>query len=144
MTLARKKSSQPDDTQEAVTKDKPIRSHSVISELEHKRDRARDGGGATRVEGQHSKGKLTARERIEVLLDPDSFEEYDMFVEHRCTNFGMESNKVPGDGCVTGHGTINGRLVFVYSQDFTVLGGSLSETNAQKICKILDMAMKVA
>ena len=112
-------------------------------ELERKRDRARDGGGAQRVETQHSKGKLTARERLEVLLDPDSFEEYDMFVEHRCTHFGMEDNKIPGDGCVTGHGTINGRLVFVYSQDFTVFGGSLSETNAQKICKIMDMAMKV-
>src|SRR5471030_2065577 len=122
---------------------KPMQSESVIAELEHKRDRARQGGGIARIEAQHAKGKLTARERIEVLLDPDSFEEYDMFVEHRCTNFGMESNKVPGDGCVTGHGTINGRLVFVYSQDFTVLGGSLSETNAQKICKIMDMAMKV-
>ncbi|MFO0449586.1 MAG: carboxyl transferase domain-containing protein, partial [Pseudomonadota bacterium] len=97
--------------------------NNVITELEHKRDRARQGGGATRVEAQHAKGKLTARERIEVLLDPDSFEEYDMFVEHRCTNFDMENNKVPGDGCVTGHGTINGRMVFIYSQDFTVLGG---------------------
>jgi len=121
----------------------PMRSHSILSELERMRDRARDGGGVKRVEVQHSKGKLTARERLEVLLDPDSFEEYDMFVEHRCTNFDMQNNKVPGDGCVTGHGTINGRVVFVYSQDFTVLGGSLSETNALKICKILDMAMKV-
>ena len=104
----------------------------------------RDGGGLrVRIDAQHEKGKLTARERIEVLLDPDSFEEYDMFVEHRCTHFGMENNKVPGDGCVTGNGTINGRLAFcVYSQDFTVLGGSLSETNAIKICKIMDMAMK--
>lgn len=115
----------------------------IITELELKRERARQGGGPQRVEAQHAKGKLTARERIEVLLDPDSFEEYDMFVEHRSANFGMEQNHVPGDGCVTGHGTINGRIVFVYSQDFTVLGGSLSETNAQKICKILDMAMKV-
>jgi propionyl-CoA carboxylase beta chain len=115
----------------------------VVKELEFKREKARQGGGAKRVEAQHEKGKLTARERIEVLLDPDSFEEYDMFVEHRCTNFGMQDNHIPGDGCVTGHGTINGRLVFIYSQDFTVLGGSLSETNAQKICKILDMAMKV-
>ena len=113
----------------------------VVTELEHKRDLARQGGGQKRVDGQHEKGKLTARERIEVLLDPDSFEEYDMFVEHRCDNFGMENNKIPGDGVVTGHGTINGRLVFVYSQDFTVLGGSLSETNAKKICKIMDMAM---
>lgn len=116
---------------------------SVITELEQKRDRARQGGGQKRIDTQHEKGKLTARERIEVLLDPDSFEEYDMFVEHRCTSFGMEENKIPGDGVVTGHGTINGRLVFIYSQDFTVLGGSLSETNAIKICKIMDMAMKV-
>lgn len=114
----------------------------VITELEQKRDRARQGGGLKRTDAQHEKGKLTARERIEVLLDPDSFEEYDMFVEHRCSNFDMESNKIPGDGVVTGHGTINGRLVFLYSQDFTVLGGSLSETNAKKICKIMDMAMK--
>ncbi len=115
----------------------------VVKELELKRDKARQGGGAKRVDAQHEKGKLTARERIETLLDPDSFEEYDMFVEHRCTNFDMENNHVPGDGVVTGHGTINGRLVFIYSQDFTVLGGSLSETNATKICKIMDMAMKV-
>src|ERR1700744_747470 len=115
----------------------------VITELEQKRDRARQGGGAKRIEAQHGKGKLTARERIEVLLDPDSFEEYDMFVEHRSVNFGMEKNLTPGDGCVTGHGTINGRIVFVYSQDFTIYGGSLSETNALKICKIMDMAMKV-
>lgn len=115
----------------------------VITELEQKRDRARQGGGQKRIDAQHEKGKLTARERIEILLDPDSFEEYDMFVEHRCTNFNMEENKIPGDGVVTGHGTINGRLVFLYSQDFTVLGGSLSETNAKKICKIMDMAMRV-
>src|SRR5271156_1712168 len=109
----------------------------IVRQLDEKRAAARDGGGERRVAAQHAKGKLTARERIEVLLDPDSFEEYDMFVEHRCTNFGMEDNKVPGDGCVTGHGTINGRLVFIYSQDFTVYGGSLSETNALKICKIM-------
>lgn len=115
----------------------------IITELEQKRDRARQGGGQKRIDAQHDKGKLTARERIEVLLDPDSFEEFDMFVEHRCTHFGMEDNKIPGDGVVTGHGTINGRLVFIYSQDFTVLGGSLSETNAEKICKIMEMAMKV-
>ena len=117
--------------------------HSIITELEQKREGARQGGGPKRVDAQHGKGKLTARERIEVLLDPDSFEEYDMFVEHRSANFGMEKNHIPGDGVVSGHGTINGRLVFIYSQDFTVLGGSLSETNANKICKILDMAMKV-
>lgn len=115
----------------------------VVKQLENKRDLARQGGGQKRIDAQHEKGKLTARERIEVLLDPDSFEEYDMFVEHRCTNFGMQDTHIPGDGVISGHGTINGRLVFVYSQDFTVLGGSLSETNAQKICKINDMAMKV-
>ncbi len=115
----------------------------VIKELEKQRDQARMGGGQARIDGQHERGKLTARERIEVLVDPDSFEEYDMFMEHRCTNFGMADKKVPGDGVVTGHGTINGRLVYIYSQDFTVLGGSLSETNAKKICKIQDMAMKM-
>ncbi|MFO0069098.1 MAG: carboxyl transferase domain-containing protein, partial [Alphaproteobacteria bacterium] len=116
---------------------------SIVKELELKREAARTGGGAARIHAQHEKGKLTARERLEVLLDPDSFEEYDMFVEHRCTYFDMEGKKVPGDGVVTGHGTINGRQVFVYSQDFTVLGGSLSETNARKICKLQDMAMKM-
>ncbi len=116
---------------------------SVVKELERQREEARAGGGPKRIEAQHERGKLTARERIEVLLDPDSFEEYDMFVEHRCQHFGMADKKVPGDGVVTGCGTINGRLVFVYSQDFTVLGGSLSETNAKKICKVQDMAMKM-
>ncbi len=115
----------------------------VILELERRRDQARAGGGEDRIAKQHAKGKLTARERLEVLLDADSFEEFDMFIEHRCEHFGMEAKRLAGDGCVTGQGTINGRLVFVYSQDFTVLGGSLSETNAKKICKILDMAMKV-
>lgn len=142
MNLARKSRINPDLLPDA-TNPKNMQPGSVISELEHKRERARQGGGAARIEAQHAKGKLTARERIEVLLDPDSFEEYDMFVEHRCTNFGMENNHIPGDGCVIGHGTINGRVTYIYSQDFTVLGGSLSETNAQKICKILDMAMKV-
>ncbi|MBL0317974.1 MAG: acyl-CoA carboxylase subunit beta [Alphaproteobacteria bacterium] len=111
--------------------------------LEKKRKLARQGGGAKRIDVQHAKGKLTARERLEVLLDPESFEEYGMFVEHRCTNFGLASDKVPGDGVITGQGTINGRLVFVYSQDFTVMGGSLSETNAKKICHIQDMALKL-
>ena len=92
---------------------------------------------------QHAKGKLTARERLDVLLDEGSFEELDMFVEHNCTDFGMTEQVIPGDGVVTGSGTINGRLVFVFSQDFTVFGGSLSERHAQKICKIMDMAMKV-
>lgn len=114
----------------------------VIRELERKRDLARLGGGQDRIDKQHERGKLTARERIEVLLDPDSFEEFDMFVEHRCGHFGMDKKQIPGDGVVIGHGTINGRLVFLYSQDFTVHGGSLSETNARKICKIMDMAMK--
>lgn len=114
----------------------------IIKELEKKRQGARNGGGQNRIDVQHEKGKLTARERLEVLLDPDSFEEYDMFVEHRCSNFGMDKKNIPGDGCVTGCGTINGRLVFIYSQDFTVLGGSLSENNARKICKIMDMALQ--
>jgi propionyl-CoA carboxylase beta chain len=115
----------------------------IIRQLEEKRAAARLGGGQKRIEAQHAKGKLTARERIEVLLDPDSFEEFDMFVEHRETEFGMAEQKVPGDGVVTGYGKINGRLVFVFSQDFTVFGGSLSETHAEKICKIMDQAMRV-
>ncbi|MFQ5348406.1 MAG: acyl-CoA carboxylase subunit beta, partial [Rhodothalassiaceae bacterium] len=115
----------------------------VLRELEKRRARAREGGGKARIEAQHAKGKLTARERIEVLLDEGSFEEYDLFVEHRSTDFGMAKKRIPGDGVVTGSGTINGRLVFVFSQDFTVFGGSLSETHAEKICKIMDMAMKV-
>lgn len=115
----------------------------VVKVLEEKRAQARMGGGDKRIQAQHERGKLTARERIEVLLDPDSFEEYGMFVEHRQHNFGMEANKTPGDGVVTGQGTINGRLVFVYSQDFTVMGGSMSEANAGKICKIMDLAAKV-
>lgn len=110
--------------------------------LEKIRHQAIVGGGAERVEKQqHGKGKLSARERIELLLDPNSFVEQDMFVEHRCTDFGMEKQKVPGDGIVTGRGTINGRPVFIYSQDFTVFGGSLSEAHAEKICKIMDQAM---
>lgn len=111
--------------------------------IEKKRIAARLGGGVKRIAAQHAKGKLTARERLEVLLDPDSFEETGMFVEHRCDNFGMKSKKFSGDGVVTGHGTINGRLVFVYSQDFTVLGGSLGEYHAKKICSLLDSAMEV-
>jgi len=98
---------------------------------------------AKRIDAQHAKGKLTARERIEVLLDEGTFEEWDMFVEHRCTDFGMADQKIPGDGVVTGYGMINGRLVFVFSQDFTVFGGALSEAHAEKICKIMDQAMKV-
>jgi len=117
--------------------------HDIIRELEEKRARARAGGGPKRVQAQHAKGKLTARERLEVLLDPGSFEEWDMFVEHRCTDFGMGSQTIPGDGVVTGYGTVNGRLVFVFSQDFTVFGGSLSESHAEKICKVMDHALKV-
>ncbi|MGP3709733.1 acyl-CoA carboxylase subunit beta [Brucella sp. RRSP16] len=114
----------------------------LLEQLESRRAEARLGGGQRRVDAQHAKGKLTARERIEVLLDDGSFEEFDMYVTHRCVDFGMEKQKVAGDGVVTGWGTINGRQVYVFSQDFTVLGGSLSETHAQKICKIMDMAMK--
>lgn len=99
------------------------------------------GGGEKRIDAQHAKGKLTARERLELLLDSGSFREYDMLVEHRCHDFNMQSQKYPGDGVVTGHGTINGRLVYVFSQDFTVFGGSLSETHAEKICKVMDKAM---
>mgnify|MGYP001223237273 FL=1 len=117
--------------------------HRIIEELERRRLAAEQGGGQKRIEAQHAKGKLTARERIGVLLDQNSFEEWDVFVEHRCTDFDMAEKTVPGDGVVTGHGTINGRTVFVFSQDFTVFGGSLSEAHAGKICKILDHAMKV-
>ncbi len=116
----------------------------IIRQLDEKRAKARLGGGQRRIDAQHAKGKLTARERIELLLDDGSFEEWDMFKEHRCTEFGMgEDEAVPGDGVVTGYGTVNGRLVFVFSQDFTVFGGSLSETHAEKICKVMDHAMKV-
>src|SRR6201987_3635432 len=115
----------------------------MLEELERRRAAARQGGGARRVEAQHAKGKLTARERLDVLLDPGSFEELDMFVEHRSTDFGMEAQKIPGDGVVTGHGTINGRLVYVFSQDFTVFGGALSGMHAAKICKVMDTALKV-
>jgi propionyl-CoA carboxylase beta chain len=115
----------------------------ILEQLEEKRAAARMGGGQKRIDAQHAKGKLTARERLEVLLDEGTFEEWDMFVEHRCTDFGMADQKIPGDGVVTGYGMINGRLVFVYSQDFTVYGGALSETHAEKICKIMDQAMKV-
>src|SRR5213082_4001736 len=115
----------------------------ILRRLDEKREAARAGGGARRVKAQHERGKLTARERLDVLLDPGSFEEWDMFVEHRSQDFGMAEQKIPGDGVVTGYGTINGRLVFVFSQDFTVFGGSLSEAHAEKICKIMDQAMNV-
>ncbi len=115
----------------------------ILEELEKRRERARLGGGEKRVKAQHAKGKLTARERIDLLLDEGSFEEFDMFVEHRATEFGMAENKVPGDGVVTGWGCVNGRQVFVFSKDFTVFGGSLSGAHAQKILKIQRQAMKV-
>jgi propionyl-CoA carboxylase beta chain len=115
----------------------------ILGQLERKRDAARQGGGERRIAAQHKKGKLTARERLELLLDEGTFEEWDMFVEHRSTDFGMADNKIPGDGVVTGYGMINGRLVFVFSQDFTVFGGALSEAHAEKICKVMDQAMKV-
>ena len=114
-------------------------SREVLAEM---REAARLGGGQAKIDAQHKRGKLTARERLDLLLDPGSFVEFDMFVTHRCTDFGMEKQKIPGDGVVTGHGTISGRHVFVFSQDFTVLGGSLSEAHAQKICKMMDLALK--
>ena len=117
--------------------------HEILEQLEEKRRLARLGGGQKRIDTQHAKGKLTARERLDLLLDENSFEEWDMFVEHRCTDFGMDQQHVPGDGVVIGYGTINGRLVFVFSQDFTVFGGALSEAHAEKICKVMDQAMKV-
>ncbi|MGQ1911650.1 acyl-CoA carboxylase subunit beta [Marinifilum sp. RC60d5] len=116
-------------------------SQDKVKKLIDLRAEAKLGGGEKRISSQHKKGKYTARERIDMLLDEGSFEEFDMFVTHRCTNFGMEKTKFLGDGVVTGQGTIDGRLVFVFSQDFTVFGGSLSETFAQKICKVMDMAM---
>ncbi|MEQ1770491.1 MAG: acyl-CoA carboxylase subunit beta [Devosia sp.] len=114
----------------------------IIEALEARRAEARLGGGQKRIDAQHGKGKLTARERLDVLLDPGSFEEYDMFVRHRALDFGMDETVIPGDGVVTGWGTINGRMTYVFSQDFTVFGGSLSETHAQKICKIMDLAVQ--
>src|SRR4029077_11684808 len=110
----------------------------IVRKLEEARAAAELGGGQQRIDAQNAKGKLTARERLELLLDPGTFEECDMFVEHRCSDFGMGEQRVPGDGVVTGYGTINGRMVFVFSQDFTVFGGSLSEPHAEKICKIMD------
>ncbi len=114
----------------------------ILERLQARRDEALLGGGQARIDAQHKRGKLSARERIEVLLDPTSFEEFDIFVQHRCVDFGMQDKKVPGDGVVTGWGTVNGRAVYVFSKDFTVLGGSLSEEHARKITKIQDMALK--
>ena len=114
----------------------------ILQQLDDRRADARLGGGQKRIDAQHGRGKLTARERVHLLLDEGSFEEFDMFVTHRCTDFGMEQQKPAGDGVVTGWGTINGRLVYVFSQDFTVLGGSVSATHAKKICKIMDLAVQ--
>ena len=114
-----------------------------INELVERKTSARLGGGQSKIDAQHSKGKLTARGRIELLLDEGSFEEFDMFVQHRCTNFSMEKQHYDGDGVITGAGTIDGRLVYISAQDFTVVGGSMSETMAQKICKVMDMAMRM-
>ncbi|TDI64101.1 MAG: acyl-CoA carboxylase subunit beta [Alphaproteobacteria bacterium] len=115
----------------------------ILHQLELKREQARLGGGQKRIDIQHARGKLTARERLDILLDEGSFEEIDMFVEHRITEFGMADQKIPGDGVVTGWGTINGRVVYVFAKDFTVFGGSLSQAHAEKVCKIYDMAMNV-
>jgi propionyl-CoA carboxylase beta chain len=114
----------------------------ILEQLEDRRAEARLGGGQKRIDAQHKRGKLTARERIDLLLDHGSFEEFDMFVQHRCVDFGMDNSKVPGDGVVTGWGTVNGRVVYVFAKDFTVFGGSLSETHAAKITKLQDMALK--
>jgi propionyl-CoA carboxylase beta chain len=114
----------------------------ILERLSARRAEARLGGGQTRIDAQHGRGKLTARERIDLLMDHGSFEEFDMFVQHTCTDFGMEKTKIPGDGVVTGWGTVNGRTVFVFAKDFTVFGGSLSDAHAQKMCKIQDMAIK--
>src|SRR6187399_2064471 len=115
----------------------------LLEDLRHRQTQSEQGGGAERIAAQHKKGKLTARERVDLLLDEGSFVELDRFVTHRCTDFGMQEQLVLGDGVVTGHGLIEGRPVYVYSQDFTVFGGSLSETHAEKICKIMDLALKV-
>lgn len=115
----------------------------ILDRLNELRNASRDGGGAARIEAVHAKGKLTARERLDVLLDPGSFEESGTFVEHRCHDFGLSDIKIPGDGVVTGYGTIDGRLVFAFSQDSTVFGGTLSEAHAEKICRLMDQAMKV-
>src|SRR5689334_15694445 len=115
----------------------------IIEELEKRRANARLGGGQARIDAQHNRGKLTARERIELLMDENSFEEFDMYIEHRCSDFGMEKTKIPGDGVVTGWGTINGKVVYVFSKDFTVIGGSLSGAHAKKIVKVQTQAARV-
>src|SRR5215204_5878080 len=119
-----------------------IRQMNKIELLEQKSREAELGGGEVRIEKQRSGGKMTARERIDFFLDEGSFEEFDKFVVHRSTDFGLENQKILGDGVITGHGLVDGREVFIFAQDFTVFGGSLSETHAQKVCKIMDLAMK--
>lgn len=115
----------------------------LMKNLREREEKVKAAGGEKRIQAQHEKGKLTARERIDLLLDKDSFVELDMLVEHRCSNFGMDKVEAPGEGVVTGYGTINERLIYVFAQDFTVIGGSLGEMHAKKICKVLDMAMKM-
>ena len=116
--------------------------NSPVERLENMREEALKGGGEKRIEAQHAKGKLTARERISLTFDPGTFEELGMLVTHRSTNFGLDKQKFLGDGVVTGYGKVNGRLVYVFSQDFTVLGGSLAEAHAEKICKIMELALE--
>src|SRR5260221_5447322 len=125
-----------------MSQEKPAKL-SKLDQLREREQRAAAGGGPARVEKQHAAGKMTARERVEFLLDDDSFQEFDRLVEHRSQDFGMEKEIYPGDGVVTGHGLIDGRKVFVFAQDFTVFGGSLSGAYAQKICKVMDLATKV-
>src|ERR1700694_2646229 len=124
-------------------KQQPKQSRTKLETLRERSELAEQGGGANRVEKQHSAGKLTARERIEFLLDEDSFQEFDKLVVHRSRDFGLDQQLYPGDGVITGYGLIDGRRVFVFAQDFTVFGGSLSEPHAEKICKVMDLAMKV-
>ena len=126
-----------------MTKEKMKEAGDRLDALRNKNEAAMAGGGAARVQRQHESGKLTARERVEFLLDDGTFEEFDRFKRHRCLDFGMQAQQYPGDGVVAGHGLVDGRRVFVFAQDFTVFGGSLSETNAEKICKVMDLAMKV-
>src|SRR3989442_10725320 len=126
-----------------TSKQQQKKSKSKLEVLRERLERAEQGGGAARVEKQHAAGKMTARERVEFLLDEDTFQEFDKLVEHRSRDFGLEKQIYPGDGVITGHGLIDGRKVFVFAQDFTVFGGSLSETHAEKICKVMDLAMKV-
>src|SRR5688572_965954 len=126
-----------------TSKQQPKQLKSKLEALKERAQRAESGGGPERVEKQHAAGKMTARERIDFLLDEDTFEEFDKLVVHRSRDFGLDQQVYPGDGVITGHGLIDGRRVFVFAQDFTIFGGSLSETHAEKICKVMDLAMKV-